>query len=181
MYFNKLKREFQDPEYAHTYAFGFLNSYIATQIKVLRESREWTQAILAQEVNMKQSRISTLEDVNYSAWSISTLRRLAKAFNLRLKVSFEEFGSLFQEIDTFSRKSLERRPFESDPVFHEYNVMNRHIASGSALASVVYLRDYEQKKGALQERLEKDAITQKTHYPTALQGFDEPQNALRGA
>ena len=117
MSFEKLRRDFTDPEYAHSYADGFLNSYIATQIKVLREKHGLTQQRLAQETGMRQARISVLENVNYSAWSINTLRRLARAFQLRLKVSFEEFGTLLPELESFSRESLERRPLEEDPVF----------------------------------------------------------------
>ena len=55
MNFDKLRRDFADPEYAYAYADGFLDSYIATQIKVLRENREWTQARLALEAGMRQS------------------------------------------------------------------------------------------------------------------------------
>lgn len=111
----RLRKSFKDHEYADSYARSALNAYIATQIKVIREQRGWTQDKLAEEAEMKQPRIAVMEDVNYSAWSISTLWRLAQAFHLRLKVSFEEFGTLPHEIDTFSRKSLERLPLEDDP------------------------------------------------------------------
>ncbi len=117
MNFDKLRREFRDPEYAYSYADGFLNSYIATQLKVLREQRGWTQEKLAQESGMMQARISVLENVNYSSWSISTLRRLARALGVRLKVSLEEFGTLLPELEHFERKSLQRLPLAKDPVF----------------------------------------------------------------
>jgi hypothetical protein len=68
---------------------------------------------------MKQPRIPVLEDVNYSSWSISTLRRFAQAFDLRLRVSFEEFGTLINDYETLEQKSLERRSFDEDPVFKE--------------------------------------------------------------
>ena len=127
MDFDKLRREFKDPEYAHAYADSFLDSYIATQIKILRESHEWTQEQLAKTSGMRQSRISTIEDVNYSAWSISTLRRLAKSFNVRLKVSFEEFGTLLPEIEKFSREYLHRRSLGEDPVFQDKETMAQCI------------------------------------------------------
>ncbi len=90
---DRLREEFQDKEYRHAYADEFLNSWIATQVKVLREQRGWTQEELASEVGMKQSRISLLENVHYSAWSLNTLKRLAQAFDTILKVSFETFGT----------------------------------------------------------------------------------------
>jgi len=41
-----LRMELRDKEYSEGYAESFLNSYIATQIKVIREQREMTQAEL---------------------------------------------------------------------------------------------------------------------------------------
>ena len=111
----RLRKSFQDREYADAYARSALNAYIATQIKVIREQRGMTQEKLAEVAGMKQPRIAVMEDVDYSSWSISTLWRLAQAFHLRLKVSFEEFGSLPHEINTFDRQSLERTPLEDDP------------------------------------------------------------------
>jgi hypothetical protein len=120
---DKLKNAFKSKDYRHAYADEFLNVSIATQIKVLREQqqRKWTQAELGNRVNppMKQTRISVMENVNYSSWSINTLRKLAEAFDLRLRVSFESFGSLVNEIEQFNRKALERHSFENDPVFIE--------------------------------------------------------------
>lgn len=114
-----LREEFHDKEYRHAYADESLNTYIATQIKVLREQQELTQKELADLTGMAQPRIAVLEDINYSSWSINTLRRLALAFDLRLAVRFETFSSLIPEIETFSRESLEREKFEDDTWFHK--------------------------------------------------------------
>jgi transcriptional regulator with XRE-family HTH domain len=114
---NKLVQRFKDFEYRHTYVESFLDSYIATQIQVLRERHGLTQTELAKRAGMGQSQISALEDVNNSTWKISTLRKLARAFDLVLVVRFEEFGSALPDIDRFSRESLTRRPFDKDPTF----------------------------------------------------------------
>jgi len=116
---DQLRKEFRNKEYRHAYIDSFLNSSIATQIKVLREQREWSQGRLAQEADMKQSRISVLENVHYSSWSIATLKRLAEAFDVTLRVSFESFGSRLVDIDRFGRESLERFSFDEDPAFDE--------------------------------------------------------------
>lgn len=110
---------FHDPEYRQAYAEGFSDSKIATQIKVLREQRGWTQQQLADAAGMKQSRIAALEDVNYSSWSLRTLRRLAQAFDVWLDVEFQEFGAIKAQLRHFSRKALGRRPFVEDPAFVE--------------------------------------------------------------
>jgi transcriptional regulator with XRE-family HTH domain len=115
----KLAEQFDsDEEYRSAYAESFMNSYIAAQIKVLREQRELTQQALAEKVGTKQAGISRLENVNYNSWKVETLTKLAKAFDVRLKITFEEFGSLPADIDGFSREKLQRASFSEDPIFH---------------------------------------------------------------
>lgn len=105
----KLREEFlKDKEYAHAYMEEFENSYIATQIKVLREQNGFTQNELAELAEMKQERISVLENVNYSSWSVNTLRKLARAFDLVLHVSFENFGDEIINITSLDRDKLSR-------------------------------------------------------------------------
>jgi|ERR1700693_4080472 len=110
-----LRRELTQPDYSEGYAESFLDSFIATQIKVLREERQLTQAKLAERIKTTQTVISRIENVNYSGWNIGTLKKLARAFELRLKVSFEEFGTLPREVESFSRKTLKRLPRSMDP------------------------------------------------------------------
>lgn len=110
----RLRKNFKDKEYAHAYVDGFLNASIATQIKVLREERGWTQKKLAAEAGMEQSRISLLENVNYDKWSISTLLKLKEAFDITLTVSFDTFSEKIDDIAIFSRENLKKSPREDD-------------------------------------------------------------------
>lgn len=109
--------DLQDEEFAHEYADEFVNILIATQIKVLRD--ELTQQELADKASMKQERICLMENVNNSSWSISTLRRLAKAFDLRLRVTFESFSTLIDDMHGLNKKDLKRktRKQEIDEIF----------------------------------------------------------------
>ena len=104
----KLRENFADKEYAHAYVEDFLNASIATQIKVLREERELTQIQLAERAEMRQSRISVMEDVNYGSWNIKTLLRLAAAFDVALVVTFESFSKMIAQASSFSRSTLSR-------------------------------------------------------------------------
>jgi transcriptional regulator with XRE-family HTH domain len=115
-----LRKEFHRSEdYRYAYDEEFANTLMATQIKVLRENHDppLTQKQLAERAGMKQSRISELENVSYSAWSISTLRRLARALGVRLVFKLESWGELLPEIETFGSATLERPSFENDPAF----------------------------------------------------------------
>lgn len=115
----RLKTELQNEDYRYAYDEEFSNSRMATQIKVLREQQELKQSELAEFADMRQSRISELENVNYNSWSISTLRRLARALGVRLSFAFESWGELLPEVETFGRKALEKPRFEKDAAFQE--------------------------------------------------------------
>ena len=121
----------EDEEYRYAYAEDFLNTSVATQIRVIREQRGLTQEELAQKIGTKQACVSRLENVNYSAWKTETLRKIARALNVRLKITFETFGSLVDEAETFSRKNLERPAFKDDPRFH-----GREAASTQAQSTI---------------------------------------------
>jgi transcriptional regulator with XRE-family HTH domain len=114
-----LRHDLQKPEFSEGYAESFLDSFIATQLKVLREQNGWSQQQLAEIMGKKQTVISRSENVSYSSWNISTLKQYARAFRLRLRVSFETYGSLIDEVAGFSKENLQRIPRESDPALNK--------------------------------------------------------------
>lgn len=117
---NPLIQEFKDSEeYRYAYAEEHLNTTLALQIRVLRELRGMKQSDLARAIGTQQPGIARLENVNYSAWKTETLRKIARALGVRLKITFETFGTLLDEDDNFSRKALERPTFDEDEVFKE--------------------------------------------------------------
>ena len=123
---SKLIDRFRSFEYRHVYADSFIDSYIATQIRVLRDQHgHLTQAQLAERAGMQQSQISRLENINNSSWKVSTLRKIARAFDLILVVRFESFGKTLPEIDRFGRASLERCSFDADPAFADQPLAQR--------------------------------------------------------
>jgi transcriptional regulator with XRE-family HTH domain len=128
----QLRQSFADEEYRNAYVQSFLNSYVAAQIKVLREDYPLTQAELAEKIGTQQPGIARLENVNYSAWKVETLRKVARALGVRLKITFEEWGTLPDEIEHFNREHLTRASFERDPVFSL--VCGRPSGLGSAEA-----------------------------------------------
>jgi transcriptional regulator with XRE-family HTH domain len=109
-----LVTEFADKEYAHAYMEEFSNMAIAAQIKVLREQRGLTQEQLAKAANMRQERICALESIDYDAWTIKTLRKLSKAFDLTVKISFEKFSSSILDVSKINSETLNRTSREED-------------------------------------------------------------------
>lgn len=113
----RLKKDFENPEARSAYADSVTNAFVSAQIKALRDERKLNQEKLAELIGTKQSGISRLERADYSAWKIGTLRKLAKAFGVRLRISFEEFGTLPDDVAGFKKNRLLPRRFEDDPAF----------------------------------------------------------------
>lgn len=109
---------FEDPETRQQYAASLLYAHIALQIKTLRQQRGWSQTKLAQLAGKHQSQISEMESIDFSSWKISTLMKLAEAFDLALTVNFESFGTFLDESASLGRDALERPSFADDPAFH---------------------------------------------------------------
>jgi hypothetical protein len=47
-----------------------------------------------------------LEKADYATWKIETLRKLARAFGVRLRISFDEFGTLPPDLRIHRREAL---------------------------------------------------------------------------
>jgi len=114
---DKLPGEFQNEEYRYAYAESHLETTLAAQIKVLREQRGFTQAELAEATGTKQAAISRIESADPANWKVSTLWKIGRALGVRVRISFETFGSLVEEKERFTRADLERPDFETDPAF----------------------------------------------------------------
>ncbi len=113
-----LREEFRDPEYRHAYIDSFVDSVVASQIRILRKHRGLSQEQLAELLGTGQSAISRLEDPNEPAGRIGTLKRLAEIFDIGLSVRFESFGEMLFEIEDRSPATLWQASFDEDPEFH---------------------------------------------------------------
>jgi len=115
----RLIHKFHERRYREGYLEAFLNTRIAAQIKALREARRLSQAQLAERAGTTQPGISALENVHYSSWSLRTLRKLAKAFDVALVVKFESYGNVLDDITGFGPESLAVPGFKKDPAFSD--------------------------------------------------------------
>ncbi len=100
---DQLFRSFADQAYRRAYAEEHLNTFVALQIRAIREQRKWTQAALGERIGKTQGWISTMEDPNYGKWSLTTLKHVALAFDCILDVRFRSFKS-------YSEDQARRRP-----------------------------------------------------------------------
>ncbi len=72
---------------------------IAFQIRATRDARGMTQANLARDAGMTQNNISRMESEEYGKHSITSLKRIAEAFDVALDVRFVPYS---QYIDWLS-------------------------------------------------------------------------------
>jgi transcriptional regulator with XRE-family HTH domain len=114
------KRMQTDEGYRYAVDEAFSDVRIGIQLKAIRElgDESLTQSELARLADMKQSRISELESMEYASWSISTLRRLAKALGVRLAFAFEAWHELRPELDDLTPEKLWKPSFDKDRGFH---------------------------------------------------------------
>ena len=101
-----LIEELKDKEYRDEYVSSSIDVGVAFQIRALREQRGWNQTKLAEEANMQQERISTLENPSHSP-TLSTLKKLAKAFDVGLIVRFVPISDLVKRELNLPNESLE--------------------------------------------------------------------------
>lgn len=93
-----MTEEFENEEFAAGYCDSRTNAEIAVGIARARESAGLTQEALASLIGSKQPGISRIEDINYGAWNICTLSKIAAATKMRLKVQFLTRASLIDEV-----------------------------------------------------------------------------------
>ena len=101
-------------DYRHSYMETFLDSQIAIQIQVLRRQRRMTQTELARALGTRQSAVSELENVDHGSWTLSTLKKLARVFDVGLVVKFVPFRQMAADAETFSEDELRVPSFEED-------------------------------------------------------------------
>jgi transcriptional regulator with XRE-family HTH domain len=103
-----------DDEFRHEYMSDQVRSYIAFQIRALREQRGWNQAELAQRNGTTQSTISRIEDPDYGKVSLQSCFELADTFGVALLVQFVEWDDWLSRMSNMSPSAMRKRSFNSE-------------------------------------------------------------------
>jgi transcriptional regulator with XRE-family HTH domain len=110
----QLWEKMRDKPYRDTFVAAHLSTNIAAQIQTIREQRGWTKKKLAEKAGMAPSRITVMEDPSYENFSLTTLKRLASAFDVALIARFAPFSDLVDWVAELSPEKLEASTFEDD-------------------------------------------------------------------
>jgi transcriptional regulator with XRE-family HTH domain len=141
---NELVRDLTEEEFRHEYMMDQVRSYIAFQIRALREQpgRRWSQADLAKKSGKTQSVISRLEDPDYGKLSLQSLLEIAIAFELPLLVQFVEWDDWLARMSNLSPSALRKRSFDAGRLMNTGRGETANLAgapSGIQAASPAYL------------------------------------------
>jgi transcriptional regulator with XRE-family HTH domain len=93
-------------EYREALAIEHVNTNLAVQIRKMREDRQWNQDDLAKLLGKHQETISQWENPDYGRHSITTLKKLAAAFDVALLVKFTTFSELVKDMVSLSETRL---------------------------------------------------------------------------
>ena len=100
-----------------SYLRAKLNINIPSQIRALRRRQDLTQAALAEEAGMKQSRISAMERPGETKFNLETLIRVAAAFKVGLIVRFVPFSDVLRWENGFSQDAFDVTKIDEDAEF----------------------------------------------------------------
>lgn len=108
--------KFRSRRYREAFVASHLSTTIAAQISTMREARAWTQTDLAAAANMRQSRISVLEDPSNRSLSVKTLQRIAAAFDVAVIVRFVPYSEVARWATDSGPKKFEVPEFKDDKI-----------------------------------------------------------------
>jgi transcriptional regulator with XRE-family HTH domain len=103
-------------DYREAFVASQISTGIPFQIRALRKKFNWSQNDLADATQMLQPRICAMEQAGYGDFTLSTLKKLAAAFDVGLLVRFAPFGELVNWADSFSPDTFSVPSGAEDPV-----------------------------------------------------------------
>jgi transcriptional regulator with XRE-family HTH domain len=100
------RRLARGPQARAQFVESTINKGLAYQLRAMREARNWSQEELAALVGMPQTAISRLESPSYGKPTITTLKRLARVYDVGLDVRFVPFSLLIDRMSKTPRTDM---------------------------------------------------------------------------
>lgn len=120
----------KNPKYREALTFENVYTGICSQIRVLREQHNLSQAMFGREAKMAQERISILEDPNANTKpTLNTLLRIAAAFDVGLDVRFVPFSTVLDRSVNTDSADLEVPSFDEEKAAIEAGIAREEAAA----------------------------------------------------
>ncbi len=104
---------------------------LPAQIHELRDQRGWSQGELGRRAGKTQTVISRFESFGYEAFTLSTLKELAAAFDVGLKVRFVAFSELVDDASYPRVKDLDVPSFVDDARLEIHDASTFQFSAGT--------------------------------------------------
>lgn len=88
------------------YVQAEVSTFLAHQIRAIRQQRGWTQMDLARRLGTTQAAVSRIEDPSYGRLSLKTLTEISRVFDVGLQVRF--VSTITMLVNTFKPKAADR-------------------------------------------------------------------------
>ena len=147
-------------EYRDSFVAAHLSTSVAAQIQTLREDRGWTKRQLAKKTGMAATRISLMESPSYDKFTLTTLRRLASAFDVALEARFVSFSWLVDWVSDLSPAKLSAANFDEDSLAPSSYASNR---CPKCVRDIEHVRGrgYRQRIGTTRRRFQRPIPTRR--------------------
>ena len=107
-----------------------IRNRLPAQIREIRRQRKWTQKHLAELAGMRQPAIWRCESMGYDQFTLSTLKAIAAAFDVGLKVEFVPFSELVHNAANPEIYGLNVPSHDLDMGFETYGETNTRVEPG---------------------------------------------------
>jgi transcriptional regulator with XRE-family HTH domain len=104
----------RDKDFRDHFTVDQIFELLALQVRQLREKREWTQAELGTKAGMQQVQVSRLENPDYTGSKITTLAKLANAFDVVLIVRFAPVSEFANWLSNLSADDFQPASYEEE-------------------------------------------------------------------
>lgn len=104
----------REKAYRDAFVAAEINTTLPFQVRAMRKARGWSQADLAKRTEQAQKTISDFENPNYGKLTLTSLKRLAAAFDVGLVVRFVPFSELVDWTASMSHQNMEVPSFDAD-------------------------------------------------------------------
>ena len=127
----------RDKDFRDHFTADQVYELLAIQVRQLREKRQWTQAELGTRAGMQQVQVSRVENPDYKGARLTTLSKLAHAFDVALIVRFAPFSELADWLAHLSPASFEPVSFGEELSTLEYGASQTRAVAPFVSATVV--------------------------------------------
>jgi transcriptional regulator with XRE-family HTH domain len=109
-----LRKKLNNKDYRDAFTSEYIYSRIPLKIRAMRDRRGISQQQLAEMAGVKQEWISKLENPNYGRLTLTTLLKLASAFDVALNVDFVPFSEILERSTHLSPESFDVPSYQEE-------------------------------------------------------------------